>query len=70
MAILFGQSDCAALCASMGIKLSQDGCRILQQHLDVHPARHPTAVAAAKKFLALSWKSEISEPFRQNWLMT
>ena len=53
VAILTGQSDCAVLCATLGAKLSQDGCKILQQH----PA---TAAAAAENFLALSWKSEIS----------
>ena len=52
MAILTGQFDSAVLCATMGVNLSQDGCRSLQQN--------PAAAAAAQKFLSLSWKSAIS----------
>ena len=61
LAILFGQSDCAALCAATNVKLSEDGSTMLQQSLNADPARRPAAAAAAQKFLALSWKSEISE---------
>ena len=61
VAILTGQSDCAVLCVSLGVKLSKDGVRLLQQHLDKDPARRPAAAAAANKVLALSRKSVICE---------
>ena len=60
LAILFGQSDCAALCATMGAKLSKKGRHMLAQHLNADPARCSAAKAAAHEMLTASWKSEIS----------
>ena len=60
LAILFGQSDCAALCASAGVEVSEDGLDILPKHLDADPARRPAAIAAAEAAMSRSWKSQIS----------
>ena len=60
VAILLGQSDCASLCGAVGCKLSRDGYILLQECLDVDPARRLTAIAAAHEMSAMLWKSQIS----------
>jgi len=61
-AILFGQSDCAALLATEGVELSHEGSKLLLQFgvLDAEPARWPAAMAAAHAALSKVWKSEIA----------
>ena len=61
-AILLQDSDCAALCAAAGVKLSDIGCQTLKCELDAddHPAKWFAATAAAYAALRLAWRSEIS----------
>ena len=61
-AILFGQSDCAALLATEGVELSDHGSKLLLEDglLDAEPERRPAATAAAHAALSKVWKSEIA----------
>ncbi|CAK9107626.1 unnamed protein product [Durusdinium trenchii] len=58
-AILFEQSDCAGLLATVGTELSDLVCYLLRR-LDPDPARQAAAMAAARAAWQIALKSEIS----------
>ena len=60
LAVLFGQPDCAALCAHKGSKLWAQLRQRLPKSLDAHPTRKSAAVGAAHVAMALAWRSEIA----------
>ncbi|CAK9084547.1 unnamed protein product [Durusdinium trenchii] len=60
IAILFGQSDCAALLARAGAEVSDYGRELLRASGALDPGCRPAARAAAHAALSKLWKSEIA----------
>ena len=69
LAILSGQSDCAALCASTSMTLFDPGCHILRRCLTADPKRFSAAVAAAQVTWDIAWRNASLARLNANLLL-